>query len=121
MANEIDCPYCQESMPARIDSTCCPNGHEFNFNYAGMIANALRELRKREQVYPGLVAKGTMRQSESEYLRALQAQTIAVRAFNATRDEFAEFLRQKRGAAPAPPPHHDPYNQKVNSRGTHTR
>lgn len=110
---EVRCPYCQEPMPARIDSTTCPNGHQFNFHLPSLVNNALRELAQREQVYPRLVAKGTMRQAEAEQLKAMQAQTIAVlRAFNATRDEFAEFLRQKRGAALAPSPHHpDPLSE----------
>lgn len=114
MANEISCPYCSEPMPTRVDWTTCPNGHEFVFNYPALVDNAIRELQQRERVYPRLIAKGAMTSAEAEHLKALQAQTIAVlRAFNATRDELAEFLRQKRGAAPAVPPHHDPLTEVI--------
>lgn len=110
---EVRCPYCQEPMPARIDSTTCPNGHEFVFNYPGLVDNAVREMMQRERVYPRLVAKGRMTKSAADHLKAMQAQTIAILSIlSTTRDEFAEFLRQ-RGAAPAPPPFHDPRTEVI--------
>lgn len=114
MTNEILCPYCSEPMPTRVDWTTCPNGHEFVFNYLALVDNAIRELQQRERVYPRLIAKGTMTRVEAEHLKALQAQTIAILSIlSSVQPEFAEFLRQKRGAAPAPPPHHDPLTEVI--------
>jgi len=100
-------------MPVLPRANACPNGHQFNFHLPSLVNNALRELAQREQVYPRLVAKGTMRQAEAEQLKAMQAQTIAVLSIlSSVQSEFEEFLRQ-RGAAPAPPPHHDPRTEVI--------
>jgi len=113
MVTEIPCPYCQEPMTTATDGACCGNGHEFEFNFPALIANAKRELDQRLQVYPRLVAKGTLSRIQAEQLKSRQAETIVLLSFlGKYRDEFAEFLRQ-RGAAPAPPPFHDPRTEVI--------
>ena len=114
MTNEILCPYCSEPMNVTTSGACCANGHDFEFCFPAIIANAERELEQRLKVYPRLVAKGSMSRIQAEQLKTRQAETIVLLSFlGAHRDEFAEFLRQKRGAAPAPPPHHDPLTEVI--------
>lgn len=113
MTNEILCPYCSDPMNVTTSGACCANGHDFEFNFPAMVANAKREMEYRLRVYPGMVAKGSLSQIQAEQLKARQAETIVILGFlSAHRDEFAEFLRQ-RGAAPAPPPHHDPLTEVI--------
>lgn len=101
---------CGEKLEFNLAECYCPNGHSFVHSFARVVANAERELEKRCQVYPRLVAKGEMIQAEADYLIDCQRSTIAVLQFlQDHRFELAEFLKAKRGAAPAPPPQfHDP-------------
>jgi hypothetical protein len=114
MAIKVLCPYCSDLMSTTPSGACCGNGHDFEFTLPALVTNAERELEQRFKVYPRLITKGAMTQVQAEQLKAMQAQTIVILSFlNAHRDEFAEFLRQKRGAAPAIPPHHDPRTEVI--------
>lgn len=114
MTINVLCPHCSDLMSATPFGACCGNGHDFEFNLPAIIANAERELEQRLKVYPRLIAKGAMNRIQAEQLKAHQAETIVILGFlSAHRDEFAEFLRQKRGAAPAVPPHHDPLTEVI--------
>lgn len=105
---------CGEALEFNLAEAYCPNGHIFTHSFAALVANAERELEKRYQVYPRLVARGDLREVEANHLIEAQSGTIAVLQFLQNhKDEFAEFLRQKRGAAPAPPPHHDPLTEVI--------
>lgn len=110
MTSEILCPYCSEPMTAATDGACCGNGHEFEFNFPALIANARRELDQRLQVYPRLVAKGTLSRIQAEQLKSRQAETIVLLSFlGEHRDEFVtlikhhdKFLRWLQSGQPEP-------------------
>lgn len=96
MTIKILCPYCSDLMSATPSGACCGNGHDFEFNFPAIIANAERELEQRLKVYPRLVAKGSMNRIQAEQLKACQVETIVILGFlNAHRDEFVLFMKHR--------------------------
>jgi hypothetical protein len=96
MANEILCPYCSDLVSVTTSGACCGNGYDLEFNFPAMVANAKREMEYRLRVYPGLVAKGSIKQIQAEQLKARQAETIVILGFlSAHRDEFVTFMKHR--------------------------
>jgi len=83
-------------MKVTPSGACCGNGHDFEFSFPVIIANAKRELEQRLKVYPRLVAKGSMNRIQAEQLKARQAETIVILGFlSAHRDEFVLFMKHR--------------------------
>lgn len=95
MPEEILC-HCGEPLDFNLDENWCPNGHVHPHSFAELVANAKRELEKRYQVYPRLVASRKMRDVEANNLIAAQTETVVVLSFlQKYKSEFLEFLEQK--------------------------